>query len=225
MRYRPRTERRLPPVVPIVCVIATVAWCAYATSAIAPFNAMPSRTGNVRLPISSLPMLPVMQLEFARGAEDVKAILEVGRASESKNVNDVREGNELDSWYLIPGYTLLLIALSLLVAQDGRHVSVGLFMIGVTVALAIAAADFTENYGIGQILDAPADAVLANQTAPLVSAAAFVKWTLLGLLLIYLAVVASLPQNWRRWLSPVLLIAGILLLAVVGRHAVDRFLT
>jgi hypothetical protein len=222
---QPRPVLQVPVLVSLALVLVTATWCVFAILKIGPLNAMESRTKGAPLPIASLPTRPVMQLEFVRGAQDVKAILEVGSTNQSRNVEDVRSGNDLDSTRLIPGYMMLLIALSLLIAQGSRNVGDLLFLVGITMAMLIAGADLIENYGIGRILDAPGDAALTDRMARLVSTAAFVKWTLLGLILIYLGVVASLPQTWRRWLSPVLLGLGIVLLATIGRHAVERFLT
>jgi len=226
VRHRARTLLAVVPGwVSIVLVIAAGAWVKWAADAIAPHNSVSSRLAKPRLPISSLPRLPVMQLEFVRGAEDGRAILQVGTDAEEKNVAAVKTGNDLDTRHLIPRYAVLLVLLSLLIAQGSKSIGDLVFLAALLATAVIASADLLENSGIARILAAPADDDMTDRAAVMVSAAAFVKWTLLGLLLIYLGVVAWLGQSWRRWLMPVLFAVGLLLLAIVGRHAVERFLT
>jgi hypothetical protein len=211
--------------VSIALVVAAGVWVGDAASAIGPHNRMPSRLEKPPLPIASLPRRPVMQLEFVRGPEDVRAILQVGSASQAKNIEHLRTGNDLDTRHLIPRYAILLIVLSLLVAQGSKTIGDLVFLGGVVAAVLIAGADLVENSGIERILNSPEVDRVTAQASLVVSAAAFVKWTLLGLLSIYLGVVVALSQTWRRWLTPVLFAGGVLVLAIIGRHAVERFLT
>ena len=204
-------------------VIAAVAWVKSAADAIAPHNSVSSRLAKPRLPISSLPRLPVMQLEFVRGAEDGRAILQVGTDAEEKNVAAVKTGNDLDTRHLIPALRRAVGPPVAAHPQGSKSIGDLVFLAALLATAVIASADLLENSGIARILAAPADDDMTDRAAVLVSAAAFVKWTLLGLLLIYLGVVAWLGQSWRRWLMPVLFAVGLLLLAIVGRHAVERF--
>lgn len=190
-------------------------------SSIEPFNTMPART--TRLPIDSLPQKPILQLEFARGSADVEAILEVGRDTQARNVSDARRGNELDSWRLIPSYTLLFILLTLLIAQGSQRIGRQVLVVGLAVALIIAGFDWRENAGITQLLDSPADPSITSEAAARVAQSALIKWVLIGFFFIGLGVAAFLQQTWRRFLMPVLFLAGIWVLAPVWRHLVDRW--
>lgn len=211
----------VPAWVVVAALLASAVWSGFAMSQIGPYNRMKARTTG--LPIHSLPPRPVLQIEFARGPEDVESVLEVGHPSEEANIADMRAGNELDSTRLIPGYTLLLVALTLLIARGNRSTGVRLFRACVTVAIVIAVADFTENYGIARLLDAlAAGTAITTGAVRLVAIPAFVKWTFLGLIGVALGVVTRLQESWRRWLSPVLLAGGVWTLATVWRHLVDR---
>jgi hypothetical protein len=226
MRIQARTLLTVVPTwLSVVCLIAAAAWFYSAAKTIAAHNKMSSRLEKPALPIDSLPRRPVMQLEFVRGANDVRSILQVDSAAQSQNVADVRAGNDYDTRHLILRYAILLIVLTLLVSQGSKTIGDLVFLSGVVMVLLIAAADFWENVGIARILDSPANDAVTGAASTLVSSAAFVKWVLLALLLIYLGVIASLSRTWRRWLTPVLFIAGVLLLAIVSRHSVERFLT
>jgi hypothetical protein len=221
--------RRLLTVIPewlsIVLLIAAAIWFGFAGKAIDEHNKMSSRLAEPPLPISSLLPRPVMQLEFVRGAEDVRSILQLETGSRQKNVDDLRAGNDLDTRHLIPRYAIVLFVLTLLVSQGSKSIGDLVFLGGVVMVVLIAGADLLENTGIGWILESPAEDGVTGPASTMVSTAAFAKWVLLGLLLIFLGAVASLSRTWRRWLTPVLFATGLLLLAIVGRHAVERFLT
>ena len=225
MRRRATRLKSVPVWVSLVLLIATGTWVAYAGKAIEPHNQMRSRLEKPPLPIRSVLSRPVMQLEFVRGAEDVRAILQVGSTAEQHNIDDVRRGNELDTKYLIPGYAAFLIVLGLFVAQGSRSSGALVFLAAVATTVVIAGADIVENNAIESVLDALKDDAAAAAAAATVSTAAFVKWTLLGLLLIFLGVAASLSETRRHLLTPFLFLGGMLFLAIVGRHAVERFLT
>jgi hypothetical protein len=204
-----------------VAVLAAIWLTSVVASSIEPFNKMSART--TRLPIDSLPRKPVLQLEFARGSADVETILEVGRDTQARNVSDVRKGNELDSWRLIPSYTLLFILLTLLIAQGTQRIGLRMFLVGVAVAVIIAGFDWRENSGITQLLDSPANASITSEAAARVAQSAFIKWVLIGTFFLALGVAAYLQQTWRRFLGSVLFLAGIWVLAPIWRHAVDRW--
>jgi hypothetical protein len=204
-----------------VAVLAAIWLTSVVASSIEPFNRMSART--TRLPIDSLPRKPVLQLEFARGSADVETILEVGRDTQARNVSDVRKGNELDSWRLIPSYTLLFILLTLLVAQGTKRIGLRMFLVGVAVAVIIAGFDWRENSGITQLLNSPANASITSEAAARVAQSAFIKWVLIGTFFLALGVAAYLQQTWRRFLGSVLFLAGIWVLAPIWRHAVDRW--
>lgn len=206
----------------VAVAVPLAIWLTLAVGAsIEPFNEMPKRT--TRLPIESLPRKPVLQLEFARGSADVETILEVGRETQARNVSDVRRGNELDTWRLIPSYTLLFILLSLLVGQGSQRIGLRVFLAGAAVALIIAGFDWRENSGITRLLDSPADPSITSEAAARVAHSAFFKWVLIGFFFIALGVAAYLQQTWRRFLAPVLFLAGVWVLAPIWRHAVDRW--
>ena len=192
---------------------------------IAPYNQLKDTGRKPVLPIQSLPQRPVMQLAFARHQADVNAVLDVGHDPDKLKIKAIETGNWLDSVALVPGYTLLLVALTLLIARGSRYIGAGLFHAGVVFATTIALADLAENYGIMRVLIATGNAESVSAwVIRLMGASAALKWLLLGLLGIGLGVVASLQeQRWRRWLSLLLLATGLLTLAPIWRHAVDRF--
>jgi len=202
-------------------VVALVFVLAVAIFAIGPHNKMPSRTTKA-LPIPSLPQRPVMQLAFSWHQADVNAVLEVDKASKDANIKDVTIGNRFDSLFLVPGYTLLLIALTLLIARGSDDEAWWLFRAGVVMVILLAVADLAENFGIARVLTSAAN----NQDAAtwvrfVMVASAFLKWTALGLIGVGLGVVTSLQQQTRRrWLTALLLIVGVWILATVGRHVV-----
>jgi hypothetical protein len=206
----------------VVVAVPLAIWLTFAVGAsIEPYNEMRART--TRLPIESLPRKPVLQLEFARGSADVEAILEVGRGTQAQNVSDVRRGNELDSWRLIPSYTLLFVLISLLIGQGSERIGVRVFLVGAVVSLIIAGFDWRENAGISQLLDSPSDQSITSEAAARVAQSAFIKWVLIGIFFLGLGVAAYLQQTWRRFLAPVLLLVGVWVLAPVWRHVVDRW--
>jgi len=217
------------PRIPHAAVVTTIAvalvWVFAVGSVISRHNRMPARTRD--LPIPSLPQRPVMQLAFARSQADVNAILELKEQSVTKeateaNIKSVTRGNELDSWYLVPGYVVLLVALTLLIARGSDDEAWWLFRAGVVLVLVLALADLAENFGIARVLTfAGKNEDAATWARLLMVASAFVKWTALGLIGLGLGVVTSLQQQTRRpWLTALLLIAGVWMLATVGRHVV-----
>jgi hypothetical protein len=215
-------DRRL-----VAVVLVTLVWTlGIALFAIGPHNRMPSRAAKT-LPIDSLPNRPVMHLALARNQADIEAVLETANTStKDKNIDSVRTGNNRDSLLLVPGYTLLFLSLSLLIARRTRTVGAWLFRISVAAALALAVADWVENYAIARVLSSATggEAVSAFVRIPMVLSA-FAKWTILGLLAIGLGMVAAL-QEWekernRRALSILLLLLGLATLATIGRHAVS----
>jgi hypothetical protein len=217
--------RAVPDAVVVTAVLVATVWVVVGTRIITPYNQMEGLGRVTALPIQSLPARPVMHLTFARSQADVSAVLDVGNDREQLKIKAVDTGNWLDSVALVPGYTLLLIALTLLIARGSRYIGPGLFQAGVVFAISIALADLAENYGIMRVLSATGDAEpVSAWVLRLMVASAALKWMLLGLVGIGLGVVASLQeQTWRRRLSLLLLATGLLTLAPIWRHAVDRF--
>jgi hypothetical protein len=219
---REKLTRRLLFEWAVAAAVPLAIWLTVAVGAsIDRFNAMPART--TRLPIESLPRKPVLQLEFARGSADVETILEVGRDTQARNVADVRRGNELDTWRLIPSYTLLFMLIALLIGQGSQRIGMRVFLVGAVVALIIAGFNWRENAGISRLLDSPADQSVTSEAAARVAQSAFIKWVLIGIFFLGLGVAAYLQQTWRRFLAPVLLLVGVWVLAPVWRHVVDRW--
>ena len=213
---------RIPEAAVVTTVVIALVWVmAVAIVAIGPHNEMPARTTKV-LPIPSLPQRPVMQLAFARNQTDIDAVLETTKASKTANIEDVRTGNTRDSLFLVPGYTVLLIALTLLIARGSDDEAWWLFRAGVVLVIVLACADLTENFGIARVLtSAEKNEDAVTWVRALMVASAFVKWTVLGLIGVGLGMVTSLQQQTqRRWLTAPLLIAGVWMLATVGRHVV-----
>jgi hypothetical protein len=194
---------------------------------IGPYNTMPDRTTDA-LPIPSLPPRPVMQLAFARSQADIDAVLEVTKTSKDANIKAVRTGNTRDSQFLVPGYVVLLIALTLFVVRGSDNEAWWLFRAGVVLVAVLALSDLAENFGIARVLSSAEACKPENACDPaatwiriLMVASAFVKWTALGLIGLGLGVVTSLQQRPRRgWLTPLLIVFGVWWLATVSRHVI-----
>jgi len=87
--------------------------------------------------------------------------------------------------------------------------------------IVLALADLSENFGIWRVLiAAEKNTNTVAWARVLMVTSAFVKWTFLGLIALGLGAVSSLQQTGRRWLTALLLVAGIWMLAIVGRHVV-----
>ena len=204
-------------------IAAAVVCVAVAVISIAPHNQMEGIARTSPLPIATLPQRPVMQLAFARNQDDINTILHVGEGTQQASIDAVAVGNILDTIMLVPSYTLLLIALTLLIARASGAAGMTVFGAGLLLTVALAIADVAENYGIATALSATQHGQVMSEAArQLMVAAAFAKWALLGLIGIGLGVSAALHhRTWgRRVVAPVLLAVSMLLLARVARHGV-----
>src|SRR5688572_332398 len=202
--------------VAVVCV--TVAMVS-----IAPHNQMKGIARTSPLPIATLPQRPVMQLAFARNQDDINTVLHVGENTQQDAIKAVAIGNIRDTVLLVPGYTLLLMALTLLIARASGPAGMTVFGAGIILALALAIADLAENYGIATAVDtARHGQAMSDAARRVMVAAAFTKWTLLALIGISLSVAVALHRRkWgRRVVAPLLLAVSIVLLARVARHGV-----
>jgi hypothetical protein len=206
----------------VTALVVALVWVAVAVRVIAPHNEMSAVPRTTRLPIDSLPERPVMQLAFARSQADIDAILDTAHDPERRNIASVRAGNLLDSLAPVPAYSLLLIALTLLIARASGELASGIFGAGVLLTVALALADLGENVGIAAALtSAERDEPMTSLARQFMVASAFAKWTLLGTIALGIGVVTWLQEaKWHRWLSTVCLVLGIWILATGGRHFV-----
>jgi hypothetical protein len=175
------------------------------------------------LPIHTLPERPVVQLAFARDQHDIDDILHAGKNAQHAATDAVAAGNVLDTIVLVPGYTLLLIALTLSIARACGPSGMTVFGVGLILTIALALADLTENYGLSTALSAVQHGQPMSAAARRVMvAASLTKWTLVALTASGLGGAAALhPRKWgRRFVSPVLLGLSVLMLAILTRHAV-----
>lgn len=204
-------------------IIVAAIWVAVAIALIAPHNQMKGIARPSPLPMSTLPQQPVTQLAFARHQGDISAVLLVGESGQKEAIAHVAAGNLLDTLVLVPAYTLLLIALSLLIARASGPAAMTVFGAGVLLAIALAIVDLTENYGIATALDAAQRGQMMTDAARrIMVAAAFTKWTLVALIGIGLGVASALHhRTWgRRVVAPLLLAVSVVTLARVARHGV-----
>jgi hypothetical protein len=204
-------------------IVVTAVWVAVAVVWIAPHSQMKGITRTSSLPMATLPEQPVVQLAFARHQDDINTVLLAGEDGHQQAVAHIAAGNLLDTMVLVPGYTLLLIALSLLIARASGPAAMTVFGAGLLLATALAIADLTENYGIATALSAVQHGqVMTDAARRIMVAAAFVKWTLMALIGIGLGVAAALHhRTWgRRYVAPVLLAVSMVMLARVARHGV-----
>jgi hypothetical protein len=207
----------------VTAIAVAIVWVAVAVASIAPHNQMKGIARTSPLPIDTLPEQPVMQLAFARNQNDIDTVLHVGTSRQQEAIEAVATGNIRDTMVLVPGYTLLLITLTLLIARASGPAGMTVFGAGLLLILALATADFAENYGIATALTAAQQGQAMSDTARQVMvAAAFAKWTLLALIGIGLGVAAALYRRaWgRRVLAPLLLAVSLLMLAILARHGV-----
>ncbi len=190
---------------------------------IAPYNQMKGITRVSPLPIATLPEHPVMQLAFARHQADINAVLLVGENRQQAAIALLATGNLLDTMVLVPGYTLLLIALSLVIARASGPAAMTVFGAGLLLTIALAIVDLTENYGIATALSAAQHGqVMTDAARRVMVGAAFAKWTLVALIGIGLGVASALHhRTWgRRFVAPLLLAVSMVMLARVARHGV-----
>jgi hypothetical protein len=220
----PSPSLQAAPDAAIVTAIAVaIVWVAVAVASIAPHNQMRKIARTSPLPIATLPAQPVMQLAFARNQNDINTVLHVGKHTQQDAVKAVATGNIRDTVVLVPGYTLLLIALTLLIARASGPAGMTVFGAGLLLTMALAIADFAENYGIATALTAAQHGQPMSDAARRVMvAAAFTKWTLLALIGIGLGVAAALHRRtWgRRVVAPLLLAVSVTMLAGLARHGV-----
>jgi hypothetical protein len=204
-------------------IVATVVWVTVAVVLIAPHNQMKGITRTSLLPMSTLPERPVTQLAFARHQDDIDTVLLVGESGQQQAIAHVAAGNLLDTMVLVPGYTLLLIALSLMIARASGPAAMTVFGTGLLLTMALAIVDLTENYGIATALDAAQRGqVMTDAARRVMVGAAFAKWSLVALIGIGLGVAAALHhRTWgRRFVAPLLLAVSMVMLARVARHGV-----
>jgi hypothetical protein len=218
-----RSLHAAPDAAIFTAAIVAVVWVAVAVLSIAPHNAMKGIPRTSPLPIATLPDRPVMQLAFARNQHDIDSLLHIGESTQQAALNAVAVGNIRDTVILVPGYTLLLIALILLIARASGPAGMTVFGAGLLVIIALAIADFAENYGIATALHTAQNGrAMSDAARRVMVVAAFAKWTLLALIGIGLGVAAALHRRkWgRRVVAPLLLAVSIVLLARVARHGV-----
>jgi hypothetical protein len=164
---------------------------------IGPRNRLSSR-GNADLPIDTLSKKPILQLELARNADDVKAILQPGDMR--KNIADARAGNWFDLALFIPAYSMLFLCLALLSGRALPGHGTWIFRLALVLIIVIAAADYMEDIGIHRVLDLLASgAPVSNSDALRISTPGAIKWLLLTVLLCGLALANFFPPFlWHR---------------------------
>jgi hypothetical protein len=173
---------------------------------------------------------PVLALELASDRNDLIEVLQtINPALTLSWPNgcgfEIRRGpicalriNTLQDCVFIPLYAGFLLCMALLFSMAPRRLWLGLT--GAALAIAAAVFDYAENRGIFKALGTDA---LTDQTALAISSPSRMKWTLLGLNLLFLGVLICISRltNFRAWVRWVLSvgywIAGLMLLAATAR--------
>jgi hypothetical protein len=143
-------------------------------------NALSAR-GSAPLPLKTLPPKPILQVELGRSDRDLHAIFlpdGAGRAELMQNIRDARIGNTLDTFLFIPGYTVLLMSVGVLLART--NVTRTVVFVCVAAVPVAAICDWAENKGIAIALDH----LEADKAPHPGDAKRIVKWALLALVLL-----------------------------------------
>lgn len=214
--------RRVALAAMVTALIVGTVWVMAGAAILAPYSAVEGIVRTVPLPIDTLPKRPVVQLALARNQDDIDIVLDRAHDSGRLNIRDVRTGNILDTMLFVPGYSLFFIACIALIARSSGRAATFVFSAGVVLTVALAVADLAENQGIALVLEAAergqAMSEMARQT---MVAASLGKWTLLGLMFLFLGAATALQEGlWRRWVPPLLFVLGIWQLAIITRHVV-----
>ena len=222
MMERHDALRRVPLAAMVTALVVGVVWVIAGVAILAPHNAVKGIARTVPLPIETLPNRPVLQWARARSQDDIDTVLDRAHDSGKHNITDVRTGNILDTMLFVPGYSFFFIACIALIARSSGRAATFVFGAGLVLTVALAVADFAENQGIALALEAAergqAMSEMARQT---MVAASLAKWTLLGIMFLFLGAATALQERlWRRWVPPVLFALGIWQLAVITRHVV-----
>lgn len=188
-----------------------------------PHNALPGR-GTAALPIDSLPERPILQVELARDAADLRAILDVG--DRAANIEDARAGNAIDSWLFIPGYAGLLAVIGLALHGSSSPRWKPLILAAIVLAAVAAGADWRENVGIERALDHfEHGRAFQDGDALSIRGPSIVKWLLLVVVLAGYGAAALAERPWWRQATGLVLLAGAASLLVwFGPYCIDRFL-
>ena len=142
-----------------------------------------------------------MQFAFARSQADINAVLHVDEKSKDANIAAVRAGNIRDSLLFVPGYTLLLIALTLLIARESDTKRGGCLVQVWCWRSPSRSPIWPRTTASRGSSPRRRRTGCATWIRRVMVASAFAKWTLLGLIGIGLGVVMSLQQRTRRrWL-------------------------
>ena len=185
-----------------------IALVAIAQCALTPHNSLPHRV-EAPLPIKSLGGNPVLQIELSWRARQLACIVDPRGTGDSlqANLDDVAEGNTIDSFAFIPTYSVLLLALAALglVANERRHM--WLFLASAAIVSIAAVADWLENVGILEVTRhfAANPVHRAHLMAPDldaldVSESALVKWSALVVVLGLVGAQFAIARRWWSWL-------------------------
>lgn len=155
---------------------------------------------------------PVMALELAPGERELASVLGRARGDEARIADMFRQATRIDLAF-IPVYAMLLVSFVGIVFDGGGAGWAGVRRVAVTLILAAAAADYAENWGIFQALDAPS---LDSASAARIRLPAIGKWGLLfGVAAI--AAIGLIARGGRTPFGPVAArLAGIGLLGGVA---------
>lgn len=173
---------------------------------------------------------PVLALELASDRNDLVEVLQTTNpaltmAWPNGCPFDIQRGpvcalriNTFQDCVFIPLYAGILLCMALLFSAAPRRRWLGLA--GAALAVAVAIFDYAENRGIFKALGT---GVFTDQTALAISSPSRIKWTLLGLNLLFLGVLICISRlanfrAWVRWvLSVAYWVAGLMLLAAMAR--------
>jgi hypothetical protein len=186
--------------------------------------------GKAPLPVKILPEKPILQVELAWKAEQLKKVLCEGDSE--RNIKDARIGNNLDTFLFIPSYLVLSASVGLILAQGDRRWRSLLVILALVAVPFAAICDWVENSGITRVLDKLKNNLsLDDHDATRISTPSFIKWTTLGfVLLIYGVTALRRPMLWHRdpacliaWLGFLFLALGGLLLGPLTLATVTRY--
>jgi hypothetical protein len=155
---------------------------------------------------------PVLALELASDRNDLIEVLQTTNPALTLSWPngcgfEIQRGpvcalriNTFQDCVFIPLYAGFLLCMALLFSKAPRRRWLGLA--GAALAVAVAVFDYAENQGIFKALRTD---VITNQTAQAISTPSRIKWTLLGLNLLFLGVLICISRLtnfrvWVRWL-------------------------
>ncbi|MFN7924995.1 MAG: hypothetical protein U0Q16_33160 [Bryobacteraceae bacterium] len=201
-RISPEARRKWTACVCAIVVIVLAMWMSAA------MRGYPEADGLLHGALRS----PVLALELAHDERELASVLGRGHRDEARIAQIFRDATSIDQFF-IPAYVALLAAFLAIVFENGEGVWKWIRRFAVGLALAAGAADYVENRGIFEAIDAP---MLDLERALAIYRPAVVKWCLL-LGVCAIAALGLLVRGARTALGPVAArLAGLVMLVGLG---------